>query len=177
MDDQEQEEYIASLQDQFDKQMSSQKRLIGGLGLIIAALYMFSATYQTIKPWSLLINAPFQGVIEPASIVVGELGAAVTVGSAIFAVWSFGSQSEASWRKILTYSITLALFMFGFWSTAIFKLVAQPGGPPVAIWRLIWRPITPGLCVAAAVATIDGLDKVRPELAKIKQSRYGLKKA
>lgn len=150
---------------------------IGSLGALIAALYIFSAFYQIIKPWSLLFHTPFQGVLEPASLVIGELGAAGTVITATAAVWAFGSQSELTWRRILTYSLTLALFMFGFWATAIFKLVVQKGGPPVALWRLAWRPITPGLCVAGAVAVIDGLDKLRPELAKLNQSRYRLKKA
>ena len=146
---------------------------MGALGAAVAALYLFMALHQYAHPWGLQHQAAFKGVVDPASIIVAELGAAGTVGFSAAAVAAFGSATEAAWRRRLTFSLTLALFLFGFWATALFKA----GATAESLWRLAWRPLAPGLCVLASVTAIDELDKIRPELARLEASKYRLKKA
>ncbi len=81
------------------------------------------------------------------------------------------------WRRNLVFCTTLSLLMFGFWSTAIFQVVMQGKLPLTALWRVLWRPLAPAFCVAAAVVIIDGLAEIRPELEKLQASKYELKKA
>jgi hypothetical protein len=101
----------------------------------------------------------------------------VTAGYATAAVSAFGSRSEPVWRRNLVFCTTLALFMFGFWATAIYKVINLGKWPLRALWRVFWRPLAPAFCVAAAVVLIDGLSEMRPELAKLQASKYNLKKA
>ena len=177
LDNQEQEELIASLERDVATQTQKTKTVVGGGGASVALLFILSALYQAVYPWQLPHHAPFRNIIHPASVVVAELGAAGTAAYATSAVLAFGSRSELIWRRNLVFCSTLALFMFGFWATAIYKVFMQGNLPLGSLWRVLWRPFAPAFCVAAAVVLIDGLGEIRPELAKLHASKYNLKKA
>lgn len=177
LDCQEQEELIASLQQQLAQQTQKTKKLVGSGGTVVALIFILFALYQAIYPWQLPHHAPFRDIIHPASVVIAELGAAITTGYATATVLAFGSRSLPVWRRNLVFCTTLALFMFLFWATAIYKLVVQGNWPLGALWRVLWKPLAPAFCVAAAVLLIDGLGEIRPELAKLQASKYQLKKA
>jgi hypothetical protein len=143
----------------------------------VALLFILSGICQAFYPWQLLHHAPFRDIIHPASVCIAELGAAVTAGYATAAVLAFGSRSEPVWRRNLVVCSTLALIMFGFWSTAIYQVFMQGKWPLRHLWRVLWRPLAPAFCVAAAVVLIDGLSAIRPELEKLQAAKYALKKA
>ena len=111
-----------------------------------------------------------------SSVVVAELGAAATVAATAIAVITYSPHIEA-WKSILTCTITVALFIFGFWTTAIASAVTQGALPAAALWQVCWRPLLPGLFVAGATVAIDSLDKNNPELSALIAARYNLKKA
>lgn len=179
MDEKEQDEYIEKIEAEYQEQIANSKKFVGGLAAVVSAIYLFLAYHQIAYPWQLRHQAPFQGIVDASSVAIAELGAALTVGTAAAAVITFNSPqyNETTWRKILNYSLTLSLFMFGFWATATFKVIMATPEGQAAAWVLLWKPLAPGICVAAAVTVIDELGKTSPEIARLKASKYRLKKA
>lgn len=175
LDDQQQEEFVATLENDAVRQARQNTSLIAAAGTGFAALYAVFAVLQIVYPWEVYHHAIFEGLMEPSSVVVAELGAALTVIVATAAAVLFKPHADA-WRKLLTLSITLASLEALFWSTAIFKVLGRPGIDWKIVW-MVWRPLGPALWVASMIVVINGLDRLGPQFSALRSAQYQLKRA
>ena len=125
---------------QFDREAGRQRRLarasVGLCGGALAALLLYFAAEQALRPWRARHHAALQGVMAAHAAAVGQLGSALAVLAATAAVLFFREDGpggpEAGWRNLLAFSSTAALFACGFWATA----GARRGvGRTVLCWR------------------------------------------
>jgi hypothetical protein len=177
LDEQEQEEEIAALERAAGGQAARTRTLMTAAGALLATAYLALALHQALYPWQLLPAEMRAAEISSESLIVGLLGGAVTVLVALAAVLAFGRREEAAWRKLLSLSVTLALFEAAFWGTVVVKLLMQPAYVRGELWRVLWLPLAPAGWVAAVVVVIDGMDKLGRQFGALRAARYPLKRA
>lgn len=114
---------IEQLERAAGRQRHYSKALLAFLGLCVAALYLFFAGHQLLRPFQTPHQARFAGHLRPLAVVAADLGGAATVLLAVLAALSFpGGQARWNWRALLAAAAFLASLEAVFWSVAIARV-------------------------------------------------------
>lgn len=176
LDDQEQEELIAALENQAQKQSQRTRSVVTLLGSVLSIIYMLLALHQTIWPWTVRVHAPFQNILQPVAIIAAHTGTAISIILSSGAVLLSQSGGQEHWQNALRLSGTLVMFISTFWGAALYRVARQTQGLDV-IGGLLWLLITPMLYLGFMAALVRMLASTRPELARLRAYRYRHKKA
>ncbi len=120
----EQEELIAALQLQAAQQRQLTKLAVGGIGYVLALIFVYTAGSAVARPWGLRHHAHFYGRVKPASIAAGDVGTALSVFFSATAVLVYDHPLKA-WKWLLQLSAMLGLLASLFWSALVWQVLQE----------------------------------------------------
>lgn len=120
----EQEELIAALQLQAAQQRQLTKLAVGGIGYVLALIFVYTAGSAVARPWGLRHHAHFYGRVKPASVAAGDVGTALSVFFSATAVLVYDHPLKV-WRWLLQLSAMLGLLTSLFWSALVWQVLQE----------------------------------------------------
>eukprot|EP00192_Tetraselmis_astigmatica_P018878 CAMPEP_0117686008 /NCGR_PEP_ID=MMETSP0804-20121206/22152_1 /TAXON_ID=1074897 /ORGANISM="Tetraselmis astigmatica, Strain CCMP880" /LENGTH=232 /DNA_ID=CAMNT_0005497535 /DNA_START=31 /DNA_END=729 /DNA_ORIENTATION=- len=193
LDTEEQQELIEVMREEAQRTSSTQRMLMGTVGVATALFFAASSAYQVARPWDTRFTAEFRNTWSAPMVATALMVTAAPSALAAMALLRFqppcahsrqtySREALNSHRTIMHASLSLAVLSSAYWGLSLcweYYQVLQSARFPGLVrfpYRLLWLPATPLVAALLSKHVVDTSNDVLKSVGDLKAKIYDYKR-